>query len=103
MCNGAAVSRTTYSALFAGIGTTYGPGDGSTTFNVPDLRQRFPMGKANSGTGSTLGGTGGAIDHSHSIGRQYGFAGGGVNTVDVSTPTGSNNPPFQVVNYIIKY
>tara|TARA_R100000329_G_scaffold143221_1_gene127125 strand:- start:645 stop:1196 length:552 start_codon:yes stop_codon:yes gene_type:complete len=39
-CNGAAVSRTTYSALFAIIGTTYGTGDGSTTFNVPDLAER---------------------------------------------------------------
>lgn len=39
--NGAAVSRTTYAALFAAIGTTYGVGDGSTTFNVPDLRGEF--------------------------------------------------------------
>ena len=39
--NGAAVSRTTYAALFATIGTTYGSGDGSTTFNVPDLRGEF--------------------------------------------------------------
>lgn len=37
-CNGAAVSRTTYAALFAAVGTTHGAGDGSTTFNVPDLR-----------------------------------------------------------------
>lgn len=40
-CNGAAVSRTTYSDLFAAIGTTWGSGDGSTTFNVPDMRGRF--------------------------------------------------------------
>jgi microcystin-dependent protein len=40
-CNGAAVSRTTYAALFAAIGTTFGSGDGSTTFNVPDLRGEF--------------------------------------------------------------
>lgn len=39
--NGAAVSRTVYSALFAAIGTTFGVGDGSTTFNVPDLRGEF--------------------------------------------------------------
>ena len=39
--NGAAVSRTTYSALFTAIGTTFGAGDGSTTFNVPDLRGEF--------------------------------------------------------------
>lgn len=36
-CNGAAVSRTTYANLFAVIGTTYGAGDGSTTFNVPNI------------------------------------------------------------------
>ena len=42
--NGAAISRTTYQALFAAIGTTYGAGDGSTTFNVPDLRGEFVRG-----------------------------------------------------------
>lgn len=42
--NGAAISRTTYSALFAAIGTTYGAGDGSTTFNLPDLRGEFIRG-----------------------------------------------------------
>jgi phage-related tail fiber protein len=43
-CNGAAVSRTTYANLFAAIGTTYGAGDGSTTFNLPDLRGEFIRG-----------------------------------------------------------
>lgn len=43
-CNGAAVSRTTYSALFAVIGTTYGSGNGSSTFNLPDLRGEFVRG-----------------------------------------------------------
>ena len=43
-CDGAAVSRATYSALFAVIGTTYGTGDGSTTFNLPDLRGEFVRG-----------------------------------------------------------
>jgi len=42
--NGAAVSRTTYAALFAALGTTFGVGDGSTTFNLPDLRGEFPRG-----------------------------------------------------------
>lgn len=42
--NGAAVSRTIYAALFAAIGTTFGAGDGSTTFNLPDLRGEFPRG-----------------------------------------------------------
>jgi microcystin-dependent protein len=43
-CNGAAVSRVTYSALFAVIGTTYGDGDGLTTFQIPDLRNNFIRG-----------------------------------------------------------
>lgn len=64
-CAGTAVSRTTYASLFAAIGTTWGVGDGSTTFNVPDLRGRSPIGV---GTGSgltarTLGGTGGNETH----------------------------------------
>ena len=42
--NGAAVSRSTYAALFAAIGTTYGAGDGSSTFNLPDLRGEFVRG-----------------------------------------------------------
>lgn len=50
-CDGSAVSRTTYANLFAVIGTTFGAGDGSTTFNVPDLRGRGPIG---SGTGTGL-------------------------------------------------
>ena len=43
-CNGDAVSRTTYSALFSVIGTTYGSGNGTTTFNLPDLRGEFIRG-----------------------------------------------------------
>jgi microcystin-dependent protein len=65
LCDGTAINRTTYATLFGIIGTTYGVGDGSTTFNIPNLQQRFPLGKAAAGTGSTLGGTGGAIDHTH--------------------------------------
>lgn len=64
-CNGAAVSRSTYSNLFAVIGTTYGVGDGSTTFNVPDLRGRVPIGQGK-GTGltaRTLGAKGGEETH----------------------------------------
>lgn len=74
LCSGAAVSRTTYAALFAVIGTTYGSGDGSTTFNLPDLRGRSAFGVDNMGgtaanritsggsgiTGTTLGAAGGA-------------------------------------------
>ena len=48
--NGAAISRTTYATLFAAIGTTFGSGDGSTTFNLPDLRGRFTRNWADDGS-----------------------------------------------------
>ncbi|MFZ5791863.1 MAG: tail fiber protein [Pseudomonadota bacterium] len=51
LCDGAAISRTTYASLFAVTGTIYGAGDGSTTFNIPDLRGRAPIG---AGTGAGL-------------------------------------------------
>jgi len=78
LCFGQAVSRTSYSDLFAAIGTTYGAGDGSTTFNLPDLRGRVAAGKDDMGggaagritssgqagiTGTTLGAAGGAQDN----------------------------------------
>ena len=50
LCDGSAISRTTYSSLFAVIGTVFGTGDGSTTFNIPDMRGRMPIG-AGTGTG----------------------------------------------------
>lgn len=56
--NGATVSRTAYAALFAAIGTTFGVGDGSTTFNLPDLRGEFIRGWADGravDTGRSLG------------------------------------------------
>lgn len=67
ICDGSAVSRTNYSSLFTAIGTSYGAGDGSTTFNLPDLRQRVPVGKHSSGTFSMLGGTGGAENTTLSV------------------------------------
>jgi microcystin-dependent protein len=60
LCNGAAVSRSTYAALFAIVGETYGAGDGSSTFNVPDLRDKFAVG---SGATYSAGATGGAATH----------------------------------------
>lgn len=56
-CDGSAVSRTTYAALFSAIGTTYGIGDGINTFNVPDMRDRFMVG---AGSTYSVGDTGGA-------------------------------------------
>jgi microcystin-dependent protein len=52
-CNGAAISRTTYATLFAMFGTGFGSGDGSTTFNLPDMREVTPIGVA--GMGGTAG------------------------------------------------
>ena len=57
LCDGSAVSRTTYATLFGVISTTYGAGDTTTTFNLPDLRGRLPMG-AGTGTGGGASGTG---------------------------------------------
>jgi microcystin-dependent protein len=65
LCDGSIVARATYADLFSIIGTTYGAGNGSTTFGLPDLRGRFPLGLAASGTGAVLGETGGLIDHVH--------------------------------------
>lgn len=64
VCDGSAVSRSTYADLFAVIGTTYGAGDGSTTFNLPDLRSRIPVGRnASDGDFDSAGKTGGAKTH----------------------------------------
>ena len=56
-CDGTAVSRTTYSALFAVVGTTYGTGDGSTTFNLPNLQDNVVVSKS---PGKAFASTGGA-------------------------------------------
>lgn len=130
-CNGAIVNRTTYATLFASIGTTYGGGDGSTTFALPDLRGRTVIG---SGTGSGLtsrthGATGGAETHTLSIGEipshnhglptRYPFTAGGSSpmypyadsyaryTTAYTDTTGSglshnNMQPWISLNYIIK-
>ncbi|MBQ5918480.1 MAG: tail fiber protein [Lachnospiraceae bacterium] len=55
VCNGSAISRTTYSNLFAVIGTKYGSGNGSTTFNLPNLTDRFLQGSTTSGTVKNAG------------------------------------------------
>lgn len=73
LCDGASLLRSSFADLFTAIGTAYGAADG-THFNVPDLRQRFPLGKATSGTGATLGGTGGTIDHVHALDTSSSFA-----------------------------
>jgi microcystin-dependent protein len=57
LCNGAAVSRVTYSTLFSLLGTTFGAGDGSITFNLPDYRSRFPYGASAVVVGASGGST----------------------------------------------
>ena len=83
LCYGQAVSRTTYAALFAVLSTTYGTGDGSTTFNLPDYRGRVSAGKDDMGgtsanrltnqsgglDGDTLGATGGSETHTLTEGQ----------------------------------
>ena len=56
-CNGQTVSRTTYAALFAIVGTTYGAGDGSSTFGLPDLQDKIPVGKSNNKALASTGGS----------------------------------------------
>ena len=74
--NGALVSRSTYAALFAAIGTTWGAGDGSTTFGLPDLRGTFLRGSGTNATGSSSGAVGPNVgtyaadtylNHSHGV------------------------------------
>lgn len=61
LCDGSAISRTTYADLFAAIGTTYGVGDNSTTFNLPNLKGRMPVGQDTAQTEfDVMGKTGGA-------------------------------------------
>jgi microcystin-dependent protein len=75
LCNGQTVSRVTYADLFAVIGTSFGAGDGVTTFGIPDLRGRVTVGLDNLGgsdagrlsVANTLGGSGGAQTHTLTI------------------------------------
>jgi microcystin-dependent protein len=102
LCNGAAVSRSTYSALFAVLGTAYGSGDGSTTFNVPDFRDRFPVGAGTTYSANSTGGSANAItvshthtftsdgggSHSHDVGASY-IGSGIASNGGYITPTGT--------------
>jgi len=94
--NGGAVSRTTYAALFGAIGTIYGAGDGSTTFNVPDLRGEFVRGWDDA-RGVDAGRAFGAFQadqvgsHTHNINNIPNVISSGANTATPSSPTAVNN------------
>ena len=81
-CAGAAVSRSTYAALFAIVGTTYGVGDGSTTFNLPNLQDKVPLSKSPT---KAVGTTGGANTVTPT-GNISGSVGGSTANATLSTP-----------------
>ena len=92
LCNGQAISRTAYATLFSRIGTTYGSGDGSTTFNLPDFRDRFPVG---AGAAYNAGATGGYADaavitHTHPVSSSVSINDSGHNHNNVLQATSDN-------------
>jgi len=129
LCDGSVVSRTSYAALYAVIGTIYGTGDGSTTFNLPDCADKFILGLGS--TYATLAATGGDSTHTlttdempahtHTVTAEikkgdnssevYGWSEDPIDcgsTSITSDSTGgdgahNNMPPYIVLNYIIKY
>ena len=104
-CKGQAVSRTTYSALFAVIGTNFGAGDGSTTFNLPNITDRFPMG---SGGSASVGDTGGSStktistanlpSHSHSMGHTHAIDHNHPSTTTSSAGTHNHSATYSVTD-----
>jgi microcystin-dependent protein len=91
-CDGSAISRTDYADLFAVIGTTYGVGDGSTTFNLPNFGGRFPVGyDSGEPLWDAVGDTGGSRDayvvsHTHTMGTH-------IHTMPTHTHTINHNHP----------
>lgn len=105
LCDGSAVSRTTYAGLFTAIGTSYGTGDGSTTFTLPDLRRRVPVGK---GSADSLGDSDGVaaasrtLTHTHSVPAHHHAMGTGADlniTSSGSGTTGSDGAHSHTINY----
>jgi len=97
-CDGSAISRTTYADLFAVIGTTYGVGDGSTTFNIPDLRGEFVRGWDNgrgvdTGRSIATAQTDAFQGHWHNLRGESGANGGGgrVDVQGIGTNAGNDH------------
>ena len=94
LCNGQAVSRTTYATLFSRIGTTYGSGDGSTTFNLPNFVDRFSVG---AGSAYAAGSTGGYADaavitHTHPVSTSVSVTDNGHSHIEQWGQTGGGGP-----------
>ena len=118
LCDDSAKSRTDFAALFAIIGTSYGTGNGTTTFNVPDLRDRIPLGKGTNNStlgGETTGAGASAVVATASGSASLTLATGtfATSAKDSSTATAVTGVtagghthnltlPVQVMNYIIK-
>ena len=75
LCDGSAVSRTTYASLFSTIGTSFGTGDGSTTFNIPNKKGKVGVGLDSTDTNfNTIGKTGGSKEHYHNLDDNNSYA-----------------------------
>jgi microcystin-dependent protein len=112
-CDGRALSRSTYNDLFDRIGTSWGVGDGTTTFNIPDLRDAFPMGRSGTNIIASSGGSA-STSHNHSgvtSGPSADVAVQSGADTDVATDAHNhtisssvldNRPPYKAVLFIIK-
>lgn len=106
LCDGSAIQRASYPSLFAAIGTTYGVGDGATTFNLPNLKARTITGLDASQTDfDTIGKTGGSKT-TNKVGTGsatgYGTTYSSTATSASTTSTADNMPPYITLTYIIK-
>lgn len=96
-CDGAAVSRVTYASLFAVIGTVFGTGDGSTTFNVPNIKGKVIFGyKSSDASFDALGETGGQktinLAHTHTMNTHSHNAGSGTASATGATVLADASP-----------
>lgn len=94
MCEGQAVSRTTYAALFAAIGTAFGAGNGTTTFNIPNLKGRVTVGRDAADTAFDVRGeTGGSKFHTHTEGDLKAAIGASAGDINALSYAAANTSP----------